>query len=94
MSFVVGDFVEHRKLPHIWKITEIKDGEYLGGLFAKLELLWTPPDFVLPTHPEGPLVSLLRTIFEDVTSKDRLTSLRDLRTPSNEMLVIALESRG
>lgn len=91
MSFEVGDYVEHFNLPHIWKIAEINDGQVITGRFAKLELIWTPSDFELPPHL-CPNWSMTRVIYEDITKRIFGMSLKDLRTPSNEMLVIALES--
>ncbi len=88
MSFEVGDYVEHFKLPHIWRITKIDEGKLLKGKFATLELFWTPSNW----EEAPPFVwSVSSTLYDDIVKSNYGMSLKDLRTPSNEMLVIALE---
>ena len=80
---------EHFKLPHIWRITEIDESKVPKGRFAKLELLWTPSNW----KAAPPFVwSVSSEVYGNITEKNYGMSLKDLRTPSNEMLVIALEA--
>ena len=89
MSFAVGDYVHHYRMPHIWRITVLNDiSAYEDDSAARLDLVWKPGWWPNSEGYQNPNCRLANAI-----QRGAEVVCRDLR-PANEMLVIAVAAQG